>query len=117
MDKVDIDGDPDGLFNAVNGALDLLALQAKTDPRGAAEDWISVSIPKLRANASPLIHSALDALESNPAHQKMFQRFVTDATENPAFRESLKKSLRDPQITTLVKAMMGKQLPKNASKT
>ena len=117
MEKVDIDGDPDGLFNAVNSALDMLALQAKSDPRGAAEDWISVSIPKLRLNASPLIHSALDALESNPEHQQMFKRFVQDATDNPAFRASLKKSLRDPQITTLVRAMMGQQLPKNASTT
>ena len=116
MEKVTIDGDPDGLFNAVNSALDLLALQA-AESETAAEDWISVSIPKLRVNASPLINSALDALESNPEHQKMFKRFVSDATKNPAFRESLKKSLRDPQITTLVKALIGQQQPKNASKT
>ena len=116
MEKVDIDGDPDGLFNAVNNALDMLALQAK-DSGTAAEDWISVSIPKLRLNASPLIHTALDALESNPEHQTMFRRFVKDATTNPQFRESLKKSLRDPQITTLVKLLIGQQLPKNASNT
>ena len=92
----------DELFEAVSKALDILAIQA-AETGTATEDWITVSIPKLRVGATPLVHSALDA----PAHRAMFTQFVTDATNNPAFRESLKKSLRDPHITTLVKAIIG----------
>ncbi len=116
MDSLSVDSDQDSLFDAVNQALDLLAIQAK-ESGTATDDWITVSIPKLRLNASPLINSALDAIEGNPAHSQMFRRFVKDATSNPAFRESLKKSLRDPQITLLVRAIMGQQEPKNAGNT
>ena len=105
-DKVQIDDDPDGLFNAVNNALDILAMQAKESDT-TTSDWISVSIPKLRVNASPMINGALDAIENNPQTKEVFRCFVKDAITNPAFRESLKKSLRDPQITTIVKTLVG----------
>lgn len=101
----------DELFEAVSKALDILAVQA-AETGTATEDWITVSIPKLRVGASPLVNDALDAIENNPAHRLMFTQFVTDATNNPAFRESLKKSLRDPHITTLVKAIVnGTKMP------
>ena len=105
--SVQIDDDPDGLFNAVNNALDLLAEQATVSDTSTS-DWIAVSIPKLRVNASPMIMGALDAIENNPETKEVFRHFVKDAIENPAFRASLKKSLRDPQITTIVKALIGK---------
>ena len=101
----------DELFEAVSKALDILAIQA-AETGTATEDWITVSIPKLRVGATPLVNSALDAIENNPAHRKMFTQFVTDATNNPEFRESLKKSLRDPHVQTLVEAIIGgKKLP------
>ena len=53
----------------------------------------------------PIVNAALDAIEGNPANQTMFNRFVKDATENPAFRASLKKSLRDPKIQLLVNSI------------
>ena len=96
--------DADELFTAVDSALDLLAVQAK-ESGTATDDWISVSIPKLRASGSPLVNAALDAIEGNPAHKTMFNRFVKDATENPGFRASLKKSLRDPKIQVLVNSI------------
>ena len=96
--------DADQLFEAVDSALDLLAVQAK-ESGTATDDWISVSIPKLRASGSPIVNAALDAIEGNPAHRTMFNRFVKDATENPSFRASLKKSLRDPKIQLLVNSI------------
>ncbi len=97
--------DADQLFSAVDSALDLLAVQAK-ESGTATDDWISVSIPKLRASGSPLVNAALDAIEGNPAHKTMFNRFVKDATENPGFRASLKKSLRDPKTLVLVNSII-----------
>ena len=90
----------------VEKALDTLAIEAALHAPNTS-DWISVSIPKLRVNASPLVTSALDAIESDPLHRDMFNKFVTDAISNPEFRESLKKSLRDPQTLVLVKALIG----------
>ena len=90
----------------VEKALDTLAIEAALHAPNTS-DWISVSIPKLRVNASPLVASALDAIESDPLHRDMFNKFVTDAISNPEFRESLKKSLRDPQTLVLVKALIG----------
>ena len=93
------------MFEAVDSALDLLAVQAKQSGT-ATDDWISVSIPKLRASGSPIVNAALDAIEGNPAHKTMFNRFVKDATENPGFRASLKKSLRDPKTLVLVNSII-----------
>ena len=97
--------DSDDLYTMVEKALDTLAIEAALHAPNT--DWISVSIPKLRVNASPLVTSALDAIESDPLHRDMFNKFVTDAISNPEFRESLKKSLRDPQTLVLVKALIG----------
>ena len=101
--------DSDDLYLTVEKALDTLAIEAALHAPNTS-DWISVSIPKLRVNASPLVTivtSALDAIESDPLHRDMFNKFVTDAISNPEFRESLKKSLRDPQTLVLVKALIG----------
>ena len=98
--------DADDLYTMVEKALDTLAIEAALHAPNTS-DWISVSIPKLRVNASPLVASALDAIESDPLHRDMFNKFVTDAISNPEFRESLKKSLRDPQTLVLVKALIG----------
>ena len=98
--------DSDDLYLMVEKALDTLAIEAALHAPNTS-DWISVSIPKLRVNASPLVASALDAIESDPLHRDMFNKFVTDAISNPEFRESLKKSLRDPQTLVLVKALIG----------
>ena len=98
--------DADDLYTMVEKALDTLAIEAALHAPNTS-DWISVSIPKLRVNASPLVASALDAIESDPLHRDMFNKFVTDAISNPEFRESLKKSLRDPQTLILVKALIG----------
>ena len=98
--------DSDDLYLTVEKALDTLAIEAALHAPNTS-DWISVSIPKLRVNASPLVASALDAIESDPLHRDMFNKFVTDAISNPQFRESLKKSLRDPQTLILVKALIG----------
>jgi len=99
------------LYLIVEKALDTLAIEAALHAPNHAitgsTDWISVSLPKLRVNASPLVASALDAIESDPLHRDMFNKFVTDAITNPEFRESLKKSLRDPQTLILVKALIG----------
>ena len=92
--------DADDLYTMVEKALDTLAIEAALHAPNTS-DWISVSIPKLRVNASPLVASALDAIESDPLHRDMFNKFVTDAISNPEFRESLKKSLRDPQTLVL----------------
>ena len=97
--------DADDLYTMVEKALDTLAIEAALHAPNTS-DWISVSIPKLRVNASPLVASALDAIESDPLHRDMFNKFVTDAIY-PEFRESLKKSLRDPQTLVLVKALIG----------
>ena len=99
------------LYLTVEKALDTLAIEAALHAPNTS-DWISVSIPKLRVNASPLVHSALDAIESDPLHRDMFNKFVTDAISNPEFRESLKKSLRDPQTLVLVKALIGDHVRK-----
>ena len=96
----------------VEKALDTLAIEAALHAPNTS-DWISVSIPKLRVNASPLVASALDAIESDPLHRDMFNKFVTDAISNPEFRESLKKSLRDPQTLILVKALIGDHVRKS----
>ena len=98
--------DSDDLYTMVEKALDTLAIESAL-PAPNTSDWISVSIPKLRVNACPLVTSALDAIESDPLHRDMFNKFVTDAISNPEFRESLKKSLRDPQTLVLVKAQIG----------
>ena len=42
----------DELFEAVSKALDILAIQA-AETGTATEDWITVSIPKLRVGATP----------------------------------------------------------------
>ena len=103
--------DSDDLYLTVEKALDTLAIEAALHAPNTS-DWISVSIPKLRVNASPLVTSALDAIESDPLHRDMFNKFVTDAISNPEFRESLKKSLRDPQTLILVKALIGDHVRK-----
>ena len=104
----------DDLYLTVEKALDTLAIEAALHaPNTGTTDWISVSIPKLRVNASPLVTSALDAIESDPLHRDMFNKFVTDAISNPEFRESLKKSLRDPQTLILVKALIGDHVRKS----
>ena len=96
------------LFDQVTTALDQLKLAQAAHAAGdnAAEDWISVSIPRLRVGASPLILSVLDAIEKEPEHRKMFTAFVNDAITNPKFRESLKKSLQDPAVIMMVKALV-----------
>ena len=104
--------DADDLYTMVEKALDTLAIEAALHAPNTS-DWISVSIPKLRVNASPLVTSALDAIESDPLHRDMFNKFVTDAISNPEFRESLKKSLRDPQTLILVKALIGDHVRKS----
>ena len=104
--------DADDLYTMVEKALDTLAIEAALHAPNTS-DWISVSIPKLRVNASPLVASALDAIESDPLHRDMFNKFVTDAISNPEFRESLKKSLRDPQTLILVKALIGDHVRKS----
>ena len=97
--------DSDDLYTMVEKALDTLAIEAALHAPNTS-DWISVSIPKLRVNASP-------AIESDPLHRDMFNKFVTDAISNPEFRESLKKSLRDPQTLILVKALIGDHVRKS----
>ena len=104
--------DSDDLYTMVEKALDTLAIEVALHAPNTS-DWISVSIPKLRVNASPLVASALDAIESDPLHRDMFNKFVTDAISNPEFRESLKKSLRDPQTLVLVKALIGDHVRKS----
>ena len=100
------------LFEQVTTALDQLKLAQAAHAAGdnAAEDWISVSIPRLRVGASPLVLSALDAIERDPEHRKMFTEFVNDAISNPKFRESLKKSLKDPAVMLMVKALVDKNV-------
>ena len=95
----------DQLYEQVTHALDVLKLEQAAHP--CTEDWITVSIPKLRIGASPLIASALDAIEKDPEHRKVFISFVNDAITNPSFRNQLKKSLRDPSVILMVKALMG----------
>ena len=107
MDRVLSALDSDELYETVEKALDTLAIEAAMHPNTC--DWISVSIPKLRVGATPLVTLALDSIESDPIHRDMFNKFVKDAVTNKDFRESLKKSLRNPRTLVLVKALVAGQ--------
>ena len=94
----------DDLFNEVTKALDELKL-SQEQHAGTADDWITISLPKLRIGASPIICSALDAIENNEEHRVLFAKFVQDAIVNPEFRDQLKKSLSDPAVIMMVQAL------------
>ena len=95
------------LFVEICAALDSIKDDIAKANEAGGDEWIRITIPKLRAQAAhPFVKKALDMVENDPQHRKMFQNFVTDACTKPEFREQLKKSLSDPHLLTLLRAMI-----------
>ena len=101
--------DDEKIFEQVSKAMD--SLTAEIAKSGDTKDWIDVSLPKLRAGASPFITQALDMIEQNEDHKTMFRLFVNDAVTKPDFKEQLKKSLSDPVTKMLISKLLSNGKP------